>query len=223
MAGKAAKGQAFKDALRPLRRALPKAAPAHIAPPPSPAPEPEPEPVFSELFADVQPLKTDNRYPHRLPAPPHWPRHSAAQAHANPRPNSHITDSMVGWFEPATIDPSFVRAGMQRHTLKKLRQGHWPVVAELDLHGLSRFDAQQHLAVLLHRARQHGQCCVRVIHGKGLGSREGLPVLKQVIRTWLRHHPHVLAFCEADDAQGGAGALLVLLRRDSEGLGSEGG
>lgn len=171
----------------------------------------------------MQPLKTDNRYPHRLPAPPHWPRHSAAQAHANPRPNAHITDSMVGWFEPATIDPSFVRAGMQRHTLKKLRQGHWPVVAELDLHGLSRFDAQQHLAVLLHRARQHGQCCVRVIHGKGLGSREGLPVLKQVIRTWLRHHPHVLAFCEADDAQGGAGALLVLLRRDSEGLGSDGG
>lgn len=220
MAGKAAKGQAFKDALRPLRRALPKATPAHIAPPPPPAPEPEP--VFSELFADVQPLKTDNRYPHRLPAPPHWPRHSAAQAHANPRPNAHITDSMVGWFEPATIDPSFVRAGMQRHTLKKLRQGHWPVVAELDLHGLSRFDAQQHLAVLLHRARQHGQCCVRVIHGKGLGSREGLPVLKQVIRTWLRHHPHVLAFCEADDAQGGAGALLVLLRRDSEGLGSDG-
>lgn len=65
-----------------------------------------------------------------------------------------------------------------------------------------------------HRARQLGQC-VRVIHGKGLGSREGLPVLKQVIRTWLRHHPHVPAFCEADEARGGAGALLVLLRRDN--------
>ena len=53
-----------------------------------------------------------------------------------------------------------------------------------------------------------------MIHGKGLGSREGLPVLKQVIRTWLRHHPHVLAFCEADDAQGGAYATGVLARRE---------
>ena len=205
-------GKPLKDALRPLRRALPSARPAV-----APAPVLAPEPVFAELFADVRPLKADQRYPHRPAPPPHWPRHSTAHhpPHATTASASHgqITDSMVGWFEPATLDASFVRPGMQRHTLKKLRQGHWPQVAELDLHGLSRFDAQQHLAVLLHRARQLGQC-VRVIHGKGLGSREGLPVLKQVIRTWLRHHPHVLAFCEADEARGGAGALLVLLRRE---------
>lgn len=159
-------GKPLKDALRPLRRALPSARPAV-----APAPVVAPEPVFAELFADVRPLKADQRYPHRPAPPPHWPRHSTA--HHPPHPatasSSHgqITDSMVGWFEPATLDASFVRPGMQRHTLKKLRQGHWPQVAELDLHGLSRFDAQQHLAVLLHRARQLGQC-VRVIHGKGL-------------------------------------------------------
>jgi DNA-nicking Smr family endonuclease len=84
------------------------------------------------------------------------------------------------------------------------------VCAELDLHGMNRTEAQDNIAVFLHRTRRLGNC-VRIIHGKGISSR-GEPVLKRMTRTWLTHHPDVLAFCETS----GGGALLVLLRRNTE-------
>jgi DNA-nicking Smr family endonuclease len=112
-----------------------------------------------------------------------------------------------GWFEAAESRPAFLRSGMQTATLKRLRSGHWPVCAELDLHGLTRYEALDQLAAFLQWARARGNT-VRVIHGKGIGS-SGEAVLKQLTRSWLTHHPEVLAFCETS----GGGALLVLLRR----------
>jgi DNA-nicking Smr family endonuclease len=114
------------------------------------------------------------------------------------------------WFEPADSEHTFIRSGLQSATLKRLRTQHWPISAELDLHGLDRFEAQEQLSVFLHRARRHG-VCVRIIHGKGISS-QGEPVLKRMTRSWLSQHPDVLAFCETS----GGGALLVLLRRMPE-------
>jgi DNA-nicking Smr family endonuclease len=53
--------------------------------------------------------------------------------------------------------------------------------------------------------------CVRIVHGKGLGSPDREPVLKRRMRDWLSRRDEVLAFCQAPAAQGGAGAVLVLL------------
>ncbi|WP_232219863.1 Smr/MutS family protein [Pseudogulbenkiania sp. MAI-1] len=184
-----------------------------VLPSAKPAKPPEAEPDFRALFGDVRPLKDGNRVPPYSPKPSPRPRKPDRQTPLPPELEAALLASAVGWFEPAELDRHFARSGMPATTLRRLRGGHWPVVAELDLHGLDRYQAQDRLTLFLHRARSRGQC-VRIIHGKGFGSR-GEPVLKRMVRSWLKHHPEVLAFCEADERQGGSGALMVLLRRPS--------
>ncbi|MEQ6290803.1 Smr/MutS family protein [Vogesella sp. GCM10023246] len=176
------------------------------------AANPEPEPDFSSLMRNVQPLKPDGRVQHPLPRPKPRPLRQPHSKQAASTPDG-LFAQMLGWFEPADIAQQHRRPGMPSGTLRKLRSGHWPVCAELDLHGLDRFEAHERLALFLHRARQVGQC-VRIIHGKGLSSR-GEPVLPKMVRAWLSHHPDVLAFCETASHQGGSGAVLVLLKRPS--------
>ena len=84
--------------------------------------------------------------------------------------------------------------------------------AELDLHRLTTEGARDALADFLFEARQRGDRCVRVIHGKGLTSPNREPVLKGKVRKWLAHWDDVLAYCEAPRHAGGGGAVLVLLR-----------
>jgi len=107
---------------------------------------------------------------------------------------------------------SFARSGIGQDTLRKLRRGHWVIQSELDLHGLRSEEAREALAEFLRSAGKRGQRCVRIIHGKGLGSVNKEPVLKQKVRNWLAQKDEVLAFCQARGADGGAGALIVLLK-----------
>lgn len=107
---------------------------------------------------------------------------------------------------------SFSRPGLQRYTLRKLRRGNWPVQDELDLHGLNRDEARGILATFLNKNILRGSRCVRVIHGRGLSSRNRKPVLKILTGNWLIQHNDVLAFCQALPEHGGSGAVLVLLR-----------
>lgn len=107
---------------------------------------------------------------------------------------------------------SFVRPGLQRHTLRKLRRGNWPVQDELDLHGLNRDEARQMLAEFLENCLLQQFRCVRIIHGRGLGSKDRKPVLKMLTRNWLMQHHAVLAFCQALPEHGGSGAVLILLK-----------
>jgi DNA-nicking Smr family endonuclease len=85
-------------------------------------------------------------------------------------------------------------------------QGH------LDLHGMNRIEAQEALATFLRDALRRAHRCVRVVHGKGLGSKNREPVLKGKVKVWLARRDEVVAFCQAPAPQGGGGALLVLLK-----------
>jgi len=67
----------------------------------------------------------------------------------------------------------------------------------------------------LRDATQRGLRCVRVVHGKGHGSPGREPVLKTKVRSWLVQKQEVLAFVQARPAEGGSGALVVLLRAQS--------
>jgi DNA-nicking Smr family endonuclease len=98
-------------------------------------------------------------------------------------------------------------------TFKRLKRGSFAVQDEFDLHGMSTSQAEQYLKTFLHEAIENEHSCVRVVHGKGLRSESGLPVMKALVDRLLRHHGHVLAFSSAPAAQGGTGATLVLLRR----------
>lgn len=107
---------------------------------------------------------------------------------------------------------SFLRPGVSRQTLRRLRRGHWRIQAQLDLHGFTRDEARLELVTFLNDSNQHGFRCVRVIHGKGLSSKHGEPVLKARIGSWLSQREDVLAFCQAKPEDGGSGAVLVLLK-----------
>ena len=106
---------------------------------------------------------------------------------------------------------SFRRPGMGPDVVRKLRRGGWSIQGQLDLHGLRREDAREALGEFLRDATKAGWRCVRVVHGKGLGSPGKTPVLKGRVQGWLVQKKEVLAFAQARPAQGGAGALVVLL------------
>jgi DNA-nicking Smr family endonuclease len=106
---------------------------------------------------------------------------------------------------------SFRRPGIGIDVARKLRRGHWSIQSEIDLHGLRREDAREALAGFLRDAVRQGLRCVRVVHGKGLGSPGKTPVLKGKVHGWLVQKSEVLAFVQARADEGGAGAVVVLL------------
>jgi DNA-nicking Smr family endonuclease len=107
---------------------------------------------------------------------------------------------------------SWRRDGIGSDTLRKLRRGHWTIQNEIDLHGLRRDEAREALGQFLRTALQREWRCVRVIHGKGLSSPLREPVLKHKVRSWLMQRDEVMAYVQARPSDGGAGALVLLLR-----------
>jgi len=107
---------------------------------------------------------------------------------------------------------SFRRSGIGTDVTKKLRQGQWSIQRQIDLHGLRRDEAREALSAFIREAFRHGIRCVRVVHGKGLGSPGKAPILKSRVHSWLVQKNEVLAFVQAKPADGGAGALVVLLK-----------
>jgi DNA-nicking Smr family endonuclease len=106
---------------------------------------------------------------------------------------------------------SFRRPGIGPDVTRKLRRGDWSIQRQIDLHGLRRDDAREALSLFIREAHQQGIRCVRVVHGKGLGSPGKAPILKNRVHSWLVQKYEVLAFVQAKPADGGAGALVVLL------------
>ena len=128
---------------------------------------------------------------------------------------------------PAASDPSFalieagerlsfVRPGLQSRVLRELRRGRFAVEDEIHLRGMRAGEALRAAGDFIRLARDDGLRCVRIVHGKGLASADGRPVIKGEIDHWLRRHDAVDAFCSARDTDGGSGALYVLLRRRKE-------
>jgi len=107
---------------------------------------------------------------------------------------------------------SYAKDGVGPDVVKKLRKRHWPVQDELDLHGMTRDVARGQVGDFVRRAIRRGVRCARIIHGVGYGSPNGEPVLRSVVHSWLVQLDEVVAFCVANRADGGNGALIVLLR-----------
>jgi len=146
------------------------------------------------------------------------------QVKPQPIPFQHIADERAALAESLSdefdaeslLDTdeglSYTRTGIGSDVVKKLRKGHWVIQAQLDLHGLRRDQARDSLGEFLRRCLRNEHRCVRIIHGKGLGSVNKEPVLKNKVKNWLIQKDEVLAFSQATAADGGAGALIVLLR-----------
>lgn len=164
--------------------------------------------LFRQAVQGVSPLAASEKA--LLPGkhPPPIPRQ--VPAHEQPTPQDALSDHIA--LEIGAGDEwAFLRPGVSRQTLRRLRRGYWKIEAQLDLHGFNREEARQELAVFLDAGSKRGFRCVRVIHGKGLSSPNHEPVLKTRVGNWLAQRPDVLAFCQARPEEGGSGAVLVLL------------
>ena len=127
-----------------------------------------------------------------------------------------VQDSLSDEFDVSTLLDtddalSFRRPGVGPEVTRKLRKGDWAIQREIDLHGLRSDEARLALTTFIREAHKYGIRCVRVVHGKGLGSPGKTPVLKSKVHSWLVQKNQVMAFVQAKPAEGGAGALVVLL------------
>ena len=127
---------------------------------------------------------------------------------------ANLLSDGCGDFETETGDELvYYRPGVRKSVLRKLKRGEYTTTAELDLHGHTVDRARTALTQFLAEARRSGHGCVRVIHGKGLGSPGKKPVLKSKVLHWLRQRDEVLAVCSARPVDGGTGAAYVLLKK----------
>lgn len=167
--------------------------------------------LFRNILKDVRPLKQKHHY--QAPQPKIKP--VARQRIADDR--QVLDDMFSDDFHPDDVETGeellFSRAGLQTKLMRQLRRGQLSVRAELDLHGYTVVEARQALTEFLRDSLRHGDRCVRIVHGKGFGSKQKLPVLKNKVNAWLKQRDEVLAFCSARPVDGGTGALYVLLKR----------
>ncbi len=167
--------------------------------------------VFRDAIGRITPLNAPARV---LPEPPR-PEPVAVQRIADDK--AVMRECLSDEFSVDTLlevdeTLSYACSGIGPDVLKKLRGGGWVVQDQLDLHGLRVDQAREAVGQFLRDAGKRGIRCVRVIHGKGLGSLDRKPVLKSKVRNWLIQKEEVIAFCQARAADGGSGALMVLLK-----------
>jgi DNA-nicking Smr family endonuclease len=106
--------------------------------------------------------------------------------------------------------------GLDPRVVRRLRRGEFAVQAHVDLHGLLKDEAKTELETFLTRSRQQGRRCVLIVHGRGLHSKDQVPILKEALKRWMhtaRFARHVLGFATARPHDGGAGAIYVLLKK----------
>ena len=167
--------------------------------------------LFRRLMGDAKPLQPMDK------APQHRPRVSTRARFARKDERAALRESLE-----ADIDESetgageslrFHRPSVGRRTMRKLARGNFSVQDEIDLHGMTVPEAKEALQEFIGECELGGYTCIRVVHGKGLGSGNRGPVLKGKVNKWLRQWNAVLAFVSARQIDGGTGAVYVLLRK----------
>lgn len=171
--------------------------------------------LFREAVGNVKPVLTDRVTP---PSRPPLPRkklqqkvHERAQPPPQPFSDSFFTAAAE---DPVTADDLlfYARPGLQRKAIRRLKRGQLRCEATLDMHGMTVDEARDCLAEFIDDCRRRHLRSVIIIHGKGFRSSASRPILKSMVNNWLRQHDAVIAFCSAQPADGGSGAVYVLLK-----------
>jgi len=169
--------------------------------------------LFREAVKGARPIKTA-RATHKTPKPKPIPKQFMRDE------RQALADSLSDNYVPAHEMESgeellYLREGQSPAVLSKLRRGHWVVQAQIDLHGLISDEARLYVAEFIANCKKKGIRCVRIVHGKGLGSRNREPVLKHKLRSWLMQKDEVIAYAQAKPEDGGSGAVIVLLKANN--------
>jgi len=216
----------FNDAFAKLReRAAPTPAPkAPARPPAPPAPAPPPrEQSDDELWAEaVTGVSRAAPGPARVEAPAPVAARTLPGEFWHPDLDAlRALEALVSGEAPFDLADTdeFIEGrvpGLDPAIVRRLRRGEFAVQGHVDLHGMTREEAKQAVDAFLRASRRAGKRCVLLVHGRGIHSKDQVPILKEALRSWLataRFGRHVLAFATARPADGGAGAIYVLLRR----------
>lgn len=166
--------------------------------------------LFKSAVKDARPLST-NRIHHQPKKPKPIPQQFIRDE------RQALADSLSdGYFPTYELETGeellYLREGQSPSVLSKLRRGYWVVQASIDLHGMISDEARASVAEFLAGCKKRGIRCVRIVHGKGLGSRNKEPVLKNKVRHWLMQKDEVIAYAQANHNDGGSGAVIVLLK-----------
>ena len=168
--------------------------------------------LFRRVMSDAKPLRSEARIepPARKPKP--WARFTRADEKEVLRES--LQDDLDTMESSNAESMRYRRPSVGRRTMRKLARGRYSVQDELDLHGMTVDEAKPRLTDFINNSVRKGHLCVRIVHGKGLGSGDRGPVLKSAVSRWLRKWDSVLAFVSARQVDGGTGAIYVLLERD---------
>lgn len=166
--------------------------------------------LFRRTMSDAKPLRSEAR----IEPPARKPKPRARFTRADEK--EALRESLQGDLD--TMESSnaesmrYHRQSVGRRTMRKLARGKYSVQDEIDLHGMTVDEAKPRLVDFIDNSVRKGHLCVRVVHGKGLGSGDRGPVLKSAVNRWLRKWDSVLAFVSARQVDGGTGAIYVLLQ-----------
>lgn len=185
------------------------------------APQENEEQLFFQHMSDVIPLPVSRRDRIPPPSPAQNPVRFLAQEEMEV--HAHLTGLVCGEvaFELTLSDEYTDGAvvGLPPDVLTKLRRGEFSYQDHTDLHGCTRKEARQVVIQFVQESFARGLRCVLIVSGRGLNSRDKIPVLKHGVVRWLTQSPLkrlILAFASARCCDGGAGAFYVLLRRNEE-------
>lgn len=173
--------------------------------------------LFTQAIGAVRPLKhggAERDRPRPAPEPVQSRRDEASVV-------GELIDSEI---DPAVVEVgeelSYLKEGHSPLLLRKLKRGQFSIADEIDLHQMTQAVAREAIVRFLAESRRDRRLCVKIIHGKGLRSRNEGPVLKRLVDGLLRRRADVLAFASAKANQGGTGAVIVLLDRAGPTAGS---
>ena len=165
--------------------------------------------LFAEAVGPVRRMRAHERVDAR-PQPTPEPRQFLLD---EARVSEELLSSAI---DPADIEVgeelSYLKDGHSPRLLRQLKRAQYSIADEIDLHQMTTPVARTAVKEFLDAARRRGQLCVKIVHGKGLRSRAQGPVIKRLVDGMLRRRADVLAFASAKPAEGGTGAVLVLLK-----------
>lgn len=205
----ALKIQPSEKNLKKQKQTLPSPLPTPIAPPD--------ESLFLAEMADVTPLSPGRHHPKTSPPPLAWDTPQMPNEDLEVLQN--LADLVSGKAEfDILYSEEYVECqtrGLPPGLMEQLRAGRIPFQNHLDLHGLTRIQAEASVTRFILDSVALGRRCVLLVHGRGLGSKDGIPVLKRNLESFLLGGParkHLLAFTSATPVDGGLGASYILLR-----------
>jgi DNA-nicking Smr family endonuclease len=166
--------------------------------------------LFRNTIGDVRPVSGGRRLPDK-------PRPKPAARFSREDDRAVLDESMTAGPDMRDIETGeellFSRPHVTRKVLRQLRRGNFAIQEEIDLHGMTADEARVALRDFICECHDLRLGCVRVVHGKGLGSGPKGPVLKAGVNRWLSRWDEVAAFVSALPIHGGTGAVYVLLNK----------